>query len=42
MEGKKEETAYSNRGMESVGLKKEETAYRTKWKDVIEIWKVWA
>ena len=26
-----------NRGMESVGLKKEETAYRTKWKDVIEI-----
>ena len=31
-----------NRGMESVGLKKEETVYRTKWKDVIEIWKVWA
>ena len=31
-----------NRDMESVGLKKEETAYRTKWKDVIEIWKVWA
>ena len=27
--------------MESVGLKKEETAYRTKWKDVIEVWKVW-
>ena len=27
--------------MESVGLKKEETVYRTKWKDVIEIWKVW-
>ena len=31
-----------NRDMESVGLKKEETAYRTKWKDIIEIWKVWA
>ena len=31
-----------NRDMESVGLKKEETVYRTKWKDVIEIWKVWA
>ena len=35
--------------MESVGLKKEETAYRTKWKErrrkqrtVIEVWKVWA
>ena len=31
-----------NRDMESVGLEKEETVYRTKWKDVIEVWKVWA